>query len=178
MKQNFYILTGGPGSGKTTILNGLRDRGFTCVEEVGRLLIQEQLKIGGNAVHWGDQKAFRDLMLSRSMYLYDQMRLQEDVVFFDRGIPELIGYCALIGCEVPPYLQKAVEEYSYNKSVFIMPPWQEIYQNDPERKQDFQEAIDTYHCVANAYTDTGYSLIEVPKASVEERITFILNTVS
>jgi predicted ATPase len=66
----------------------------------------------------------------------------------------------------------------HNKSVFIMPPWQEIYQNDLERKQDFQEAIDTYHCVAKAYTDTGYSLIEVPKAPTEERITFILNTIS
>ncbi len=94
--SNFYILTGGPGSGKTTIIDELTLRGFGTVVEVGRQIIKEQTEIGGNALHTGDQAKYRDLMLSRSVETYDQVHEREAPVFFDHGIPDLVGYSHLV----------------------------------------------------------------------------------
>jgi predicted ATPase len=37
----FYTITGGPGSGKTSLINELQKRGYRCMAEVARQLIQE-----------------------------------------------------------------------------------------------------------------------------------------
>ncbi|MGI2801313.1 AAA family ATPase, partial [Photobacterium damselae] len=66
----------------------------------------------------------------------------------------------------------------YYHKVFIFPPWEEIYENDAERKQGFNEAVATYHEMVNAYTKFDYDLIEVPKASVKERVQFIVSKLS
>lgn len=57
----------------------------------------------------------------------------------------------------------------------ILRHWPEIYCHDIERKQDFQEVIETYHSVQKAHTACGYQLIEVPKVSVIDRVHFILD---
>ncbi len=64
---NLYILTGGPGAGKTTILAELENRGFRTVPEIARQLIQEQVQADGNALPWGDKKRYAKLMLERSI---------------------------------------------------------------------------------------------------------------
>lgn len=64
---NFYILTGGPGSGKSTVLNLLFSMGYPVVPEVGRKIIQEQVSIKGNALPWGDTCRYAELMLLQSV---------------------------------------------------------------------------------------------------------------
>jgi predicted ATPase len=173
-RNNFYIISGGPGSGKSSIIEALKDHGFLTVDEVGRQIIQEQIRIDGDALHWKDQIKFRDLMLSRSIYTFEQVTEKKRPVFFDRGIPELIGYCHLIKTNVPNYLRNATQLFRYNQKVFVTPPWEEIYQNDPERRQTWQEAIDTYHNVIDSYDESGYQLVEIPKVTLTERVDFIL----
>lgn len=177
-RNNFYIITGGPGSGKTAIIEALQDRGFLTVNEAARQIIQEQVNIGGDALHWQDQAKFRDLMLSRSIYTFEQCLEKEQPVFFDRGIPELVGYCQVIKTEVPGYLHNAVKLFRYNPKVFIAPPWQEIYRQDKERKQTWQEAVDVYQAVAGSYTQAGYQLVEVPKGLLSARVEFVLGWIS
>ena len=172
--SNYYVITSGPGSGKTSIIEALRARGFRCVDEVGRAITQEQLKIGGSAMHRADRVTFRELMLSRSIRDYEQVGISSTPVFFDRGIPGLIGYCRLIDVPAPLHLWKAAELFRYNARVFVTPPWGEIYRNDAERKQDFAEAVATYEVVTASYREAGYALVEIPKLPVEERVDFIL----
>lgn len=176
--NNFFIITGGPGSGKTTILEELKNRGFLTVDEVARQIIKEQLSTGGDAIHGKNQLKFLELMLSRSVDTFTQILEKERPVFFDRGIPELVGYCHLINYEVPRYLYNAVKLYHYNNKVFIAPPWKEIYLHDTERKQLWGEAVETYHHIENAYKELGYQLIEIPKGTVNERVDFILEQLS
>jgi predicted ATPase len=176
-RDNFYIFTGGPGSGKTSVIEALRARGFACVTEVGRQIIQEQIAIGGDALHTADAVKYRDLMLSRSIYTYNQVGERSGPVFFDRGIPELVGYGDLIGAETPAYIHKAADLFRYNKRVFIMPPWREIYCQDDERKQDYAEAVATYRFAAEIYPKLGYELLEVPKTSVAGRVDFVLASI-
>jgi predicted ATPase len=177
VRNNFYILSGGPGSGKTTLIEILRARGYGCVEEAGRKIIQQQVKFGGDAVHWKDQIKFREVMLSWCVDAFENVIERVRPVFFDRAIPELIGYSALIKAENPPYIQRAADLFRYNPMVFVAPPWKEIYRNDVERKQSFEEAIDSYLAATASYVKCGYSLVELPKGSAIERVDFVLRRV-
>ena len=86
LKSNFYIFNGGPGSGKTSVLNALKQQGYLTVSEVGRKIIQEQTAVGGNITHTGDRIAFREKMLDYSIAdFFDHANINE-TAFFDRGI--------------------------------------------------------------------------------------------
>lgn len=78
---NFFIFTGGPGSGKTAVLNELNTWGYLTVSEVARSIIQKQQADGGDAIHTGNRKAFRDLMLEQSIADYCKMQSEEKLYF-------------------------------------------------------------------------------------------------
>lgn len=176
-RNNFYILTGGPGAGKTSVIDALKSLGFLGVAEVGRQIIKEQKLIGGDALHTADSTKFRDLMLSRSIHTYQQVEERERPVFFDRGIPELVGYGGIVGIETPAYFHKAAALFRFNKRVFIFPPWLEIYGQDDERKQDYAEAVASWRITADTYPKLGYELVEMPKISIAARVEFILQQI-
>jgi predicted ATPase len=178
VRYNFHIFTGGPGAGKTTVLEALRARGYACVEETGRKIIQEQKAIGGNIHHNGDRTAYRDLMLSRAIADFERMSGEKGPVFFDRGIPDLVGYNTLIGSEIPQTMRDAAQTYRYNPDVFVFPPWREIYADDTERKQDFTEAIETWQAAVDILPVFGYRVVAVPRASVEARVQFVLDRIA
>jgi predicted ATPase len=177
-KPNFYILTGGPGSGKTSVLNELADRNYSIIAEVGRNIIQKQQKIKGSATHCGNRKAFRDLMLEQSIVDYNKACSLKKPIFFDRGIPDLAGYSNAFCGEISTKVNDAIARFRYNKHVFIFSPWLDIYENDVERQQDFQEAIKTYLALKESYPSCGYELVEMPQCSIEERANFILQSIT
>lgn len=108
---------------------------------------------------------------------YVNQSLSSDVVFFDRGIPDLYSYSKKFCEGVTPAIYEAVKNYRYNQQVFLFPPWSDIYCHDTERKQDFQEAIETYEAVKDGYTSCGYKTKEIPLCSIEARTDFIINTI-
>ena len=55
-----------------------------------------------------------------------------------------------------------------------MPPWQEIFANDAERKHDFESAIKEFDELLIKYKNFGYETVLIPKVSVKERVDFIL----
>jgi predicted ATPase len=71
---------------------------------------------------------------------------------------------------------KAAGTFRYNRRVFIAPPWPEIFSEDRERKQDFDEAARTYEAMVTTYTELGYELVEIPRVSVLDRANFVLNS--
>ena len=189
MKQNnFFIFTGGPGAGKTTVLNALKDHGFHCVDEVARAIIREQHRLGGTATHTQDQLAFCQRMLAASISEYQQRQNLKEPVFFDRGLPGLSGYVNMVSDLQPPDFSSsdrfkqtradvtaAIKHHLYNPYVFCFPPWKAIYQNDTERQQPFNEAIITYHHLKAAHRQAGYIPIDVPLGTVQERVQFIIS---
>ncbi len=174
IRDNFHIFSGGPGVGKTTTLLALRKRGYICVDEVARQVLAEQEAIGGDANHTGNRARYRDLTLARMLQDYHGVAETHGPVFFDRAIPELSGYGNPPGEGDPPRVTRAVAECRYNPSVFLFPPWEEIYCQDELRKQDFAEAVATYEAIKAMYPKNGYQVVEVPRVTVEERVAFVL----
>ena len=173
MTDRFHIVTGGPGSGKSSVIEALAAEGYRHMPEAGRAIIQDQVDIGGTALPWADREAFAALMLAWEMRSYREAADLAGPVVFDRGLPDVIGYLRLCGLPVPDCVMRAAELRRYNQQVFIAPPWPEIFTQDRERKQDLAEAEATYHAMVRTYLDLGYDLIPLPLASVAERAAFI-----
>lgn len=176
-ESTFFVVTGGPSSGKSTLIDALERAGYARSIEAGRGIIQQQVLIGGRALPWDDRILFSELMLCWEMRSYRMAQHSAGRVFFDRGVPDVLGYLRLIGHSVPSHMQKAVETFRYNDRVFVAPPWREIFGQDRERKQDFDEAVRTYDSLVATYSEYGYKLIELPCVSVEERLRFVLQTI-
>ncbi len=159
---NLFILSGGPGSGKTTVLAELARLGYQTSSEVAREIIQEQMPSSGSALPWKDREAYTRLMLERSIASYLEHTSASGPVFFDRGIPDTLGYARLIGLPEQDFIEEACRRHRYASIVFLAPPWREIYETDNERKQDFAEAERTFLQLANVYRDCGYGISELP----------------
>jgi predicted ATPase len=171
------VITGGPGSGKSTLIEALAREGYATVsEEAGRAIIRDQVAIGGTALPWADARLFADLMLSWEMRTHREACARGGGgVFLDRGVPDVIGYLKLTGLTVPPYMDAAARLIRYHPQVFIAPPWPAIYGQDAERKQTLEEAGLTYKALEATYKMYGYELIKLPKVSVAERVRFVLD---
>lgn len=172
-----FVVTGGPGAGKSTLIAALAARGLHCSVEAGRGVIRDQVAIGGGALPWADRAAFAELMLAWEMRSFRMSEGEPGPCLFDRGIPDVPGYLRLCGLPVPAHVRRAVDLFRYERTVFVAPPWPEIYVRDAERRQDFAEAERTCAVIAETYRGCGYDPIDLPLASVEERVAFVLGHV-
>jgi predicted ATPase len=172
LRDNFYILSGAPGSGKTTLIHALKEKGYICVDEPARAIIAEQKAIDGDGLYNKDRKLFLELMLSRMVYQYQQFDRGNAPVIFDRGIPDMIGYAKLFEVDVKSAIN-ASKIYQYNKNVLFLPSWHEIYTTDDDRIMSFTAAHEFGNLIRQAYIDCEYNIIDVPLANIDERLNFI-----
>ncbi len=173
--RRFVVVTGGPGSGKSTLIDALAREGYGHSVEAGRAIIQDQTAIGGRALPWVDPPAFAELMLCWELRSLRLAREHAGTVFFDRGIPDVIGYLRLTKRPVPTHMETAARRFRYHRTVFIAPPWPEIFAPDAERRQTPAEAAATHDAMVETYRGLGYELVALPKAPVAERLRFVLD---
>ncbi|KXH81136.1 AAA family ATPase [Chryseobacterium kwangjuense] len=180
LSDQFFVITGGPGAGKTTLLDELGRNGFLTVDEDARRIIKEQLMINGEGLPWQNKEYYARLMFEASVHTYQKIKDKAAVgmVFFDRGLLDTICYMNMENIPVSKEKEEKIREIIYNKNVFILPPWKEIYENDTERKQDWDEAVFTFQEMKKTYLRYGYEVIEVPKGSVQDRCTFVLENIN
>lgn len=169
------VVTGGPGSGKTTLVEALAAAGYAIEPEAGRAVILEQRAAGGEGLPWRDRGLFADLMLDRDIAAHARREGAEEPVFFDRGLPDVAGYLTLSGMVIPARIDTAARTLRYHDTVFIAPVWPEIFTRDSERRQDLAEARRTWEAMAAIYPAYGYRVVELPKASVADRVAMILD---
>jgi predicted ATPase len=172
-----YIITGGPGAGKTSLLAGLRQLQYPCYAEASRQLIIEEKEQGSGCLPWLDLPCFARKALRRMAATFEEAD-GTGPIFFDRGIPDIIAYLTAAGLPVEDVYLAALAKYRYASTVFLLPPWPEIYVGDNERWQTFAEAAFLGEHIRKVYQQAGYYIVVLPLCSVQERITFIQNTLS
>jgi predicted ATPase len=166
------IITGGPGAGKTTLLAELAARGHATVEESARAIIAERLARG--ASRRPDLPTFARDILRRDIEKYLAQPQTSEWVFFDRGVIDALGLLQEVSPLPEHELEAMLSKYPFHPSVFILPPWQDIYANDAERDQSFAEAVNVHARLVRWYGSCGYVLHEVPRLPVPQRAEHVL----
>jgi predicted ATPase len=172
--NNWYVITGGPGTGKTTVINMLAEKGYATVPEMARLHIDEELARG---------KTHEEMRRDEHVFQREVLRMQLDAekhlprtrtTFFDRGVPDTLAYYRFHSLEEDALITKAVAECRYRK-IFMLErlPLKPDYART-ETEEDQKELVRIIHEV---YDSLPFTVIHVPKMSSEKRIAFILNNV-
>ncbi|WP_417365520.1 AAA family ATPase [Flavobacterium beibuense] len=178
MEKEIVVIIGGPGSGKTSLINELAKRGYTCYPEISRQVTLEARRQGIEQLFLEKPLLFSELLLEgRKKQHAEAQQETVPVVFLDRGIPDVLAYMHYIGDAYPAFFDEACKNHRYTK-IFFLPPWEEIYTPDEERYENFEQAKLIAGHLAETYTNYGYNLIEVPKETLENRILFILEHLS
>ena len=177
VKSNSFVITGTSGSGKTRLIEHLSERGFTVHREATRLVLEQQSAIDGPGLPAKDPELFLNLMLGYCVRCLDEAKLVPlRVTFFDRGIPDVIAYAVRFGVKPERFL-RAARKHTFNRNVFVLPPWKNIFVPDEFRGKTFEEYKKFHQIILDAYEYSGCRLIEVPMVSVSDRAEYVIKKV-
>lgn len=172
------MITGGPGTGKSSIIEALVKRGYACLEEISRQITIEAQKEGTSQLFLSNPLLFSERLLEGRESQYKKAEsLPENIVFFDRGIPDVVAYMDYIGDPYPQRFIDACKQHQYDY-VFILKPWRAIYTSDSERYENFDQALKIHEHLLNTYKKYDYHLMDVPFDTVDNRADHILKTLN
>lgn len=177
VSKEIVVIIGGPGTGKSTIIDVLTAKGYCCYPEISRQVTSEAKKQGIEQLFLENPLLFSELLLEGRKKQYDDAgKESSEIVFIDRGIPDVLAYMHYIGDSYPAHFDLVCRQNLYTK-IFILPPWEEIYISDTERYENFEQAKLIHKHLTETYQNYGYELIEVPRDSLDNRILFILGQI-
>lgn len=175
MKTKKIVITGGPGTGKSSIIHALEAKGEHCVHEISREVTLEAQKEGVDQLFLEKPLLFSEKLLEgRLRQFREASATSAKHIFLDRGLPDVVAYMDYFETRYPEVFGETCMEHQYDL-VFFLPPWKEIYTSDNERYETYEEAVKISEYLYNTYVKFGYTPVEIPKASIIERTEFILN---
>ncbi|MDI6799666.1 MAG: ATP-binding protein [Actinomycetota bacterium] len=171
IKTNWYVITGGPSSGKTTVVNMLKERGYKTTVEHARHYIDTQ-KVAGKTIEEikANQLAFQRGVIK--MQIAEEEALSPDeVVFLDRAIPDALAYYRFLDLAEDDELKDALRRFRYKK-VFILDLLPLV--NDYARTENEAAQKKIHRLLVAVYEALGFQVVHVPVLPPEERVEFIL----
>lgn len=170
------VLSGGPGSGKTSVLDLLKKMGYQCFEEQSRKVIQQAKDKGIENMFLTDPTSFSEALYQERKTDFERAQKavvipKKPYVFFDRGIHDIYAYLDALG-KGETYWKDRVMRFRYDL-ILLFPPWEAIYKKDAQRMESFDEAVRYFTFLEKIYEETGAPIVKIPKAPVTARATFI-----
>lgn len=170
-KTNWYVITGGPCSGKTTLVSLLRERGYKTSVEEARHYIDLQRENGKSVDEIErHQRSFQLHVLNMQIALEESLR-PDEVVFLDRAIPDARAYYRYLGLPEDKKLSAAMSKLGYKK-VFILDYLPLV--SDYARREDAAAQKRIHQNIIDVYRSLPFPIVTVPVMPPEDRIEFIL----
>lgn len=171
------VITGGPYSGKTSLVRALAARGYATIPEAAISVIEDltqELGLEGQATWRATHLAeFQELIIQKQLKL--ELRAHPaGPVFLDRGRLDGVAYCHVYGSEVPTSLAFACSDLPYDK-VFLLDTLQRFEgRTGSGRTSDRERSLAIRDALRDVYTARGLAPIEVPEMPLVERVDFVL----
>jgi predicted ATPase len=168
---NWIALTGAPGAGKSTLLNRLANRGYSVRAEQARLFIEEQLRAGlSTAELSGHSGLLSDKILQLNWHVH-QHTSPEDLVVFDRGLPDVVAFTFVDGLDPTQALEKCVR-FKFRAAVIFKSMFEH---SDPVIYHNKNEIEFIANLCAEIYKALGTYVTWMPDNynSLDERTNFV-----
>jgi len=176
MNPQCIVISGCSGGGKSTLLAELARRGHRAFAEPGRDIVREELAVGGDALPWSNPQKFAGRCIARGIDQLAQARAAAARrAFFDRSIVDAVAALEHMGAPVPEAARSTLAARPYARTVFMAPPWPELFATDAERRHTFDDAAAEYDRLLRAYRDRGHEIVLLPKLAVQARADFLLS---
>ena len=173
MTNNWYVITGGPSSGKTTLLGELQKHGYPAIPEMARLVIDDGFTRGLTLEQIRqDEKAFQETVFTSKLAL-ESVLDRTRVAFFDRGLQDSLAYYSSYGWQPNKIMQAGMAKAHY-KVVFLLEPLPQFHK-DKARTEDINFTRRLTTLLQDAYSQYGMEPVRVPVLSPAERAQFILD---
>ena len=167
---NWYVITGAPCSGKTSVISSLEQHGYRVVHETARAYINEELDKGKSL-----DEIKSDMSLFEHNIFYRKIEIESSIsdkviVFLDRAIPDSIAYFRFAGLN-PEKPEKESADIRYRK-IFLFDRLR--IKHDEVRNENEEDSILIERLIEETYKTLGYEIIRVPVLPVGRRTDFIL----
>jgi predicted ATPase len=167
------LITGGPGSGKTSLINELSKRNFNCEHEIVRSLTLEGKKRGNNQPFLKNPLKFTNELLDLRIIQFN--KIQNNIItFYDRGVHDTLAYLSYVNIDINEDLIKKCKKIKYDL-IFALSPWEKIYKKDECRYENFDESKKIFNHIIKIYKYFKMDIIVLKQGTIDERVKEILS---
>ncbi|MFH1254264.1 MAG: ATP-binding protein [bacterium] len=169
------VFTGGPCTGKTTLINALASKGYYIIREAATAVIQEEQK-SGNMTPWNNLDQFQLKIVAKQEECLDlalKLSHHKELIFFDRACIDSFAYCKFNKQIIPQELTELLNKVRYDY-IFLL-DFVKTYSSSGVRHEGMEEARKIHNCLSSVYESLGYNVITVPALTVDERVEFVLD---
>jgi len=171
--SNWYVVTGGPSAGKTTLIQALEGNGLHVEHESARILIDEEVTAGKTIEEIrNDEQRFQEMVYYHKVGREARLHPNQ-TIFFDRGIPDTYAYNKLHGFFISQEMRTVIDNVFYKK-VFLLEPFK--YEQDYARVESLEQRDKLFDLLKEAYEKSNTPIEVVPAfPAKEERIAYFLD---
>jgi predicted ATPase len=167
-----YILTGTPGSGKTSILHELKRQGYSIVEEAATDVIAHEQGLG-NPEPWLQPDFIESIVHLQKQRQLEASTSPGEPQWCDRSpictlaLSRYLGYPA--SASLVEEIERIEREGIYRRRVFFIEHLG-FCQPTEARKITFEESLVFEQIHEETYTSLGYDLLKIAPEALSERV--------
>ncbi len=168
-----YVISGGPGAGKTSLAQKLQEAGHRVLGESARAVIERELGKEQGILPWTDYKGFQELVTIEQLIA----EKNGENAFLDRSLIDIAAYCRVGGIDIAEGLPGMVRDARYRRAFLLEQLPAGLYVKDDARRESPERAAEISEEIWRAYDKFGCDIVEVGFASLEERARLVCENI-